>query len=51
MSATDNTVVWAHTKDIEAGMGDYAFQIAPEIIKCYEEYFQVMYSFKDRPYV
>jgi len=43
-SATDNTTVWAPKEDIDAGRGDYAIKIAPEIIKFYEEYFQVKYA-------
>jgi len=42
-SSTDNTTVWGPAADIDAGRGDYAIQIGPEIIKFYEEYFQVKY--------
>jgi len=42
-SSTDNTTVWGPKADIEAGRGDYSIRIAPEIIKFYEEYFQVEY--------
>jgi len=43
-SATGNTTVWAPKEDIDASRADYAIEIAPKIIKFYEEYFQVKYT-------
>ena len=42
-SPVHNTSVWASSKDIQDGRGDYALEIAPRIIKFYENLLDAAY--------
>ena len=43
ISTGDNVTIWVPSEDLEAGRGDYASEMAPEIMRYYAEYFNVKY--------
>ena len=43
ISTGDNVTIWVPSEDLEAGRGDYASVMAPEIMRFYAEYFDVKY--------
>ena len=43
ISTGDNVTIWVPSEDLEAGRGDYASEMAPEIMRFYAEYFDVKY--------